>query len=666
MYKSMMLLVFASALLLEAHPVFSQEHWRPLEGLYGGTFNYFVFPAVDQKTVFAGVALPGGATPIYRSRDGGTSWKLMPVSGVMRMDPFNPSNVFAFGRSAWRSTNVGETWEKINEDERVEFFTSDIEFSSIRPGVIYAAHSSWLPPVYEKLGQYVSRSTDSGRTWEKLATIGHISDDQFMQLEVAPESDALFAQLSSGKVVKSIDGGVHWKTVSRGIPIFQRVTGLVHTPWMLALDRERSSILYTAGPKGLFRTSDGGAMWRKVDLGCDDCLPRSVSIDPFDNRTVYVCGVGSLKALKSTDDGETWHPMRLAQNFPGLPYLAIAASPQARSLMFAGVTSRGILRSTNGGTSWALSNHGLREIVVSDLAADPRRPGAFVAIGGTLDGESPRIPLFSFSYGRTWSYNPALGGVNPNEVKIQLSDPDFRVLAGMHPLVAVTTNGGKQWTISRSLHNEHCTEPQLSGKRKVIFCLGGEDPDKPIKRSTNLGNSWTDFGPPLPSSLYDVTMFAVDPRNSDIIYAVVASQDENPPPNTIEKTTDGGRTWTTLKSPEGGEYVVEFHVHPRNPRLFYLSTWGGIFKSTDAGATWTNIAPGLAVNFITLDPDNPNQLFVTRELMWRTKDGGNSWSRLTQDGLPDGWPAARVMVSPWDPRILYGLTIQGLYYLKMD
>lgn len=658
--------LIASCFFIGVAPTFCQgEQWKPVEGPYGGTFNYFAFSPVDSKTIFTGLGLGFADSPVYMSRDGGVSWKLMPVDGVVRVNPRNPNNVFVFGTGAWSSDDLGDTWEKVSQDEREQFLYSDVEFSSTAAETIYAAHAGWVPPSEERFGQYVSRSTDSGRTWTKLATLGYLRDTAFMQLELSPQPEILFAQLPNGKVLKSTDGGFHWKTASRGIPLTSHHLRPPQPQWMLVLDKKQPSILYTAGPKGLYRTTDGGSLWQKVDLECDDCVPKSVSIDPFDDRTIYECGVGSLKAMKSTDFGKTWEPLPIPQ-YPGLPFLAVAVSPQSRNLMLAGLTSRGILRSVNGGGSWNLSNHGIRELAANDPVADPRRPGALTVIGRPRDGESPTIPLFSFNYGKSWSYNPDLGGISPDSLVIHGWDSNFRVLSGEH--LAVTTDGGKRWAVGTFPENGHCGKPQLGGKGKVIFCLSGSgDRDGPIVRSTDLGKSWTAFGPPLPSSDDDVGGFALDPKNNNIIYTVVhAYTFDSPPPDRIERTTDGGRTWTTLKNPPGGEIVIEFHVHPRNPKLMYMSTAGGIFKSTDGGTTWMNVAPGFQVHSITLDPKDPAQLFAVRAEMWRTTDGGTTWKQLTQNGLPNGPPTADLMVSPWDPNILYGATNRGLYYLKMD
>src|SRR5690606_27065967 len=120
------------------------------------------------------------------------------------------------------------------------------------------------------------------------------------------------------------------------------------------------------------------------------------------------------------------------------------------------------------------------------------------------------------------------------------------------------------------------------------------------------GHTWQNLG--LKDSEH-IGMIRVDPRDSNVVYgAAQGPLWSGGGDRGLLKTTDGGQTWTNILA--GGEYtgVNEVHLDPRNPDVVYavkhqrlrnvaaLINGGpesGIFKSTDAGKTWRELATGL-------------------------------------------------------------------------
>ncbi len=132
----------------------------------------------------------------------------------------------------------------------------------------------------------------------------------------------------------------------------------------------------------------------------------------------------------------------------------------------------------------------------------------------------------------------------------------------------------------------------------------------------------------------------------------------------IYKSLDGGKTWKVMGL-EKTRHIHRIIIDPKNPNTVYVgaigSPWGehperGVYKTTDGGATWTNVLfvdarTGCAD--LVIDPSNPNKLFASmwehRRLPWTFKsggpgsglhvtyDGGKSWKKLSdKDGLPEG------------------------------
>lgn len=171
----------------------------------------------------------------------------------------------------------------------------------------------------------------------------------------------------------------------------------------LACDPEDSSTLYTGSRGGGAQKSiDGGRSWRDLHLPLNDVF--SLAVGPADG-SVYA-GTEPSRLFKSTDGGESWReltalteiPSAPTWSFPPRPWTshvrAVAPNPQHAGLLLAGIELGGLMRSEDGGETWADHAAGAQRDVHA-LAWHPRfADRAYEAGGGGA--------AWSHDGGRTW------------------------------------------------------------------------------------------------------------------------------------------------------------------------------------------------------------------------------------------------------------------------
>jgi Secretion system C-terminal sorting domain/Sortilin, neurotensin receptor 3, len=336
---------------------------------------------------------------------------------------------------------------------------------------------------------------------------------------------------------------------------------------------------------GIWLSTNGGLNWSPMSDNEVSLSTGSIAIDPANTNILYY-GTGEATysgasyygrgILKSTNAGSTW--VNLTAGLPSLTYCSrIVVKPGAKSAIFAAMGNSGLYKSTNGGLNWVQVVTGRCD----DIVFSPNGNNAYITGSGT----GYRI---STDGGVTFTSSSALTMGTRNHLAICRSFPN---------VIYCSVYSGSTITVFKSTDAGVTFNPAAPGT------------------NFNGGQAWYDF------------YIQVNPFDPD--YAYVGSID-------IWRTTDGGTTFVNITNGySGGSVHVDQHnmdFNPVNSNELIAVNDGGVWKSSDRGTSWQNMNVSLTLTQfyrIASDPSNVNHV------MGGTQDNGTQRTL----GTPD-WNAA--------------------------
>lgn len=240
---------------------------------------------------------------------------------------------------------------------------------------------------------------------------------------------------------------------------------------------------------------------------------------------------------------------------------------------------------------------------------------------------------------------------------MQLDRSKERTVQAVLPAWQSVNDGGMLYTASiyvSGRSNSIAFDPANPSVMYLASCGGG------VWKTTDSGTNW------IPTTDHLTTMasgaVAVDPQHPQTVYW--ASGELNYALDSyfgdgIFRTTDAGATWTKVIGSNLGKYFSQIVIDPTNTSVLYVSGQNGVHKSTNGGSTWLNMYVGTNANCVIMNPLNSQTLYasvggITSNTLKKTTDGGNTWTTLNWPGSSAG--RCQLAIAPGDTNILYAST----------
>jgi photosystem II stability/assembly factor-like uncharacterized protein len=296
---------------------------------------------------------------------------------------------------------------------------------------------------------------------------------------------------------------------------------------------------------------------------------------------------------------------------------------------------------------------------VTDFAVQPDRTQVIwvaTASGGvwkTVNNGTTWDPVFdsegSYSIGCL-----AMDPENFNKVWVGTGENNSQRSVAFGDGVYVTEDGGASWTNMGLKDSEHIGDIVIDPRDPDVVYVAAQGPlwrsggDRGLYKTTDGGTTWArvlhisdDTG---------VNEVHIDPRNPDVLYASAFQRRrhvwtlvDGGPESGIWKSTDAGATWTELESglPEVDMGKIGLAVSPANPDVIYATIEaqrdeGGTFKSSDRGATWKKVSDFVSgspqyYNELVADPVDVDTVYAMDTWLHHTVDGGTTWEKVGED-----------------------------------
>ena len=592
------------------------------------------------------------AVAMFKSTNGGDSWnKLFPqqvlseddfvsvYSVVQDKNNFNSLFVGTQSKGIFHSTDAGNTWSKLNTTIPDSATIFNMYITSSNELIIGSTEGVFYSP-------------DLGVTWENRTNgLPHNYVWNMKYIE-SGNNDLLFASLPtfgtqgnistfSGGIYKSSDKGLNWTEINGDLPKMQS-DGMFYYYWKFTINPDNHSSIYIGTSVGypdetlaafeewgIYKTENGGNSWAKMDNNVtegwmdqsffDERHALVLAMAPSDTNRIYW---GRDWIYSSTDAGNFWQQIYTnkignawkGNGFELMMTEGIAFSPINSNVIFIGYDDMGPFRSTDGGNSFKPLDAQMDPYdgydAGKDILIDPANADIYMS----------RYDGFGSAFTNGYTMGRIYKSTDDGNTFTNISSgfPDGR------PNLAVDFTSGSAG--NRTLY-------------ATSFSNG-------VYKSTNSGSTWTAINNGLGGDAQGAWLIKINPNNNAELYLGINNFGGG---GALYKSTNSGASWTILNSfPAFDVLSLEFDkvnniIYCGATENYDWSINGGLFKSADNGTTWTQISNLPRVADITINPDNPNTLFIASQpwySVWKpdvnigilkSTDAGNTWQNITKN-----------------------------------
>ncbi len=315
-----------------------------------------------------------------------------------------------------------------------------------------------------------------------------------------------------------------------------------------------------------------------------------------------------------------------------------------------------------GGLSWRQVGpfRGGRLAAVTGVASSPETYYIGAALGGvwkTTDGGNRWTPIFDHA-GPLGSIGAvAVSASNPEVIYVGTGESAPREDASFGDGVWKSSDAGSTWThvgledsrhIARIVIDPHNPDLVLVAAQGHVY---GPNEQRGVFRSTDGGGTWTKVL--YKDAVSGAIELAADPDNPSTVFAALWQVQRQPwhlesggPGSGLYKSTDEGATWTPVTGhglPETvlGKIGISVAAGTGGKRVYALveAAHGGLFRSDDGGTTWTQTSDSHPLytrawyfTKVFAHPANPDVVYVVGNALWRSSDGGRTFTKVTVPG----------------------------------
>ncbi len=529
-------------------------------------------------------------TRVWKSTDGGTSWHLKSngigaTGGIsVVIHPTNPDIVYIAGgnisnigwtpapdvvQGIFRTTNGGNNWTLIKNTEFVRKNSGGAH-------IVFAGSNMYAAP--SNTG--ILKSVDDGNTWNFLMTSGGtkiLNTLNLTNISVHPKDNAILFVSSSNGLYKVVDNGGN-ATVTKigaGLPL-----GVVY---QLVINPNTPDVMYlAAGTNGVWKSTDGGLRFTRT------------LVSPIKNNTA---GLTKFIAMSPVN------PNRLI-------------------VTFGQIFGKYLYYTSNGGTNWTQTS--TMDYQIGDAWVAGSLHGWTENLFGTMDTLSPIV------------FHP--------------QEEDIALVVGWGDTVCKTMNGGESWKYSNTGYTG-----TGGGVHDSSSAIGWDSTNyhRAVYTHADWGSMVTEDNEDTFTSRATVKYnnrraTAAAAMYGDIIVQAVGQSNNSSTAQIIAISRDAGANWTTTEDATAFFKFIEFH--PQNKNIVYAGNykftniqvdrdfatlgrtvasvfWGNgnivysysgstIYKSINAGITWTtpypslNLPSGTSISQMAVSPTNADRIYA--------------------------------------------------------